>query len=130
MLSPRWIRRALIRRPGPFPRRFPLMCAPRHWFRPPARPHAVRRDETGEHQHADRDTEDEPYHGPQRAAHAILAEGSGEVARIDAAGGQQRAQLAQTVGFDLAHALAAKRQPLADRLQGLLRNAFETEPPA
>jgi hypothetical protein len=68
----------------------------------------MRREETGESQHADRDAEDEPYHGPQRAAHAILAEGSGEVARSDAAGREQRAQLTQAVGLDLAHALTAK----------------------
>src|SRR5688572_4404178 len=50
-----------------------------------------------------------------------------QVGGVDAARGQQRAQLANAGGLDLPHALAAQREPLADRLQRLRWIALEAE---
>src|SRR4030095_1919310 len=54
-------------------------------------------------------------------------EASQEIARVDTAGGQERAKLAQPAPLDLANALTGQPEPAAERLEALGRVALEAE---
>src|SRR5262245_30223972 len=55
---------------------------------------------------------------------------SDQIAGVEAAGSEQGAELAQGIALDLADALAAEGQALADRLQRFGRIAVEAKPAA